>query len=55
MKEKLNLTNLTKMTKKDLQETKGGDPPPICYCVCYVYPEVIDYNAGRLSVKYGID
>ncbi|MCX6581144.1 MAG: hypothetical protein NT166_13275 [Candidatus Aminicenantes bacterium] len=55
MKEKLNLTNLTKMTKKDLQATKGGDPQPRCYnCVCFVYPEVIEIDAGRLSVKYGI-
>lgn len=54
MKEKLNLTNLTKMTKKDLQETKGGDYHPICTCVCFVYPEVIDTVEGRLSVKWGI-
>lgn len=31
MKEKLNLTNLTKMTKKDLQATKGG---LFCPCLC---------------------
>lgn len=34
MKEKLNLTNLTRMTKKDLQKTKGG---VICHCACPCY------------------
>jgi hypothetical protein len=34
MKEKLNLTNLTKMTKKNLQETRGGHPPCACLQCC---------------------
>jgi natural product precursor len=38
MKEKLNLTSLTKMTKKDLQATKGGLVCQ-CRCICYIYPD----------------
>jgi natural product precursor len=38
MKEKLNLTCLTKMTKKDLQATKGG-LICVCHCICYIYPD----------------
>jgi hypothetical protein len=38
MKEKLNLASLTKMAKKDLQETKGGITYT-CICFCYNFPD----------------
>ena len=34
MREKLNLSNLTKMPEKNLEEIKGGIIPP--HCVCYI-------------------
>lgn len=52
MKEKLNLTNLTKMTKKDLQDIKGGRAC-FCMCNCYIYPDDtsdIDTAKGSQSV-----
>jgi hypothetical protein len=46
MKEKLNLVRLTKMTKKDLQETKGGLLCR-CFCICYIYPDDTDLDNRR--------
>ena len=37
MRDKLNLSNLTKMTEKNLNETKGGIDIP--YCLCYLFED----------------
>ncbi len=36
MRDKLNLSSLTKVTKKDLKETKGGLPVH-GYCLCNLF------------------
>jgi len=48
MREKLNLSNLTKMTEKNLKETKGGLKPP--YCLCYLFEDgTTDSEFRRLT------
>jgi natural product precursor len=51
MKEKLNLTNLTKMSKKDLQETKGGLVCR-CICICTIFPDESSETENSLGDKF---